>query len=228
MRTPILASLVAAGLIAAAAPAYAHFHLDAPARNIVQDAQGNPQKTAKCGGTGTATGAVTAVQTGGMLTVTITETILHPGHYRVAIAQDEASLPADPTAGANCAVTPVQNPTLPILADGLFPHTTAFSTAQTAQIQLPAGYTCNNCVVQVIQVMTGGSACFYYQCANVTISDNPQPMVDAGPTAGPDADPGTDPTGPGATSGGCSTGGTGSLASVLLVLGALLARRRRS
>jgi hypothetical protein len=58
------------------------------------------------------------------MTVTITETIAHPGHYRVAIAQDEAGLPAEPivTAGTTqCGSAPIDpNPSLPVLADGVF------------------------------------------------------------------------------------------------------------
>src|SRR6478735_4134703 len=81
--------------------AFAHFHLDSPPPAYVYDTQGDPQKTPPCGGSTTPTTMVTDVAPGGMLTLTIKETIMHPGFYRVSIAQNEADLPAMPTL-ANC------------------------------------------------------------------------------------------------------------------------------
>src|SRR5665647_145052 len=109
------------------APAAAHFKLNEPASLSTQDGIGSPQKTAPCGQDDgnpafVPTNMVTTVQTGSMLTISINETVPHPGHYRVSIAQDMASLPADPlVTGANCGMTAIDpNPTLPLLADGLF------------------------------------------------------------------------------------------------------------
>ncbi|HSD87354.1 MAG TPA: hypothetical protein VLB44_07560, partial [Kofleriaceae bacterium] len=87
-RIPLLIALLLP------ATASAHFHLDAPDAEWAQSTLGDPQKDFPCGpgavsGAGTATNAVTTVMSGSTLTVTITETITHPGHYRVAIAQDE-------------------------------------------------------------------------------------------------------------------------------------------
>lgn len=73
------------------------FRLDAPASQYTQSATyGDPQKNEPCGPVaegGTETNMVTTVQPGGKLKLTITETIMHAGHYRVAIAQNEAGLP---------------------------------------------------------------------------------------------------------------------------------------
>jgi MYXO-CTERM domain-containing protein len=211
--------------------ALAHFHLDEPAANLVQATNGDPQKTGPCGGLGTATGMVTNYEPGGVLTLKLAETISHPGHYRVAIAQNEASLPAPPTVtGANCAMAAIEmTPTLPLLADGLFPNITPADGVQTAQIQLPAGYTCTNCVVQVIEFMSNhAEPCFYYHCANVNIVAN---APDAGMVTMPDA--GMDPGGGGGggggggeVSGGCSTGNATGLVALVGLLG--LRRRRRN
>ena len=231
MRTALLASVL---LVAVSAPAHAHFKLVAPASMTAQaEPNGDPQKDAPCGPAvlGAETGAVTSVMTGGMLTVTVDETIDHPGHYRVAIAQDAAGLPAPPTVtGAQCGSAPIQaNPTVPVLADGLFTQLTGAQGAATVQVQLPAGFTCNNCVVQVLEFMSAhAEPCFYYHCARVTISDTPA-APDAGPGAGPDAGPGGPDagTGGGTVDGGCSTSGGGGLAGTALLAGLLALRRRR-
>ncbi|HEY5944264.1 MAG TPA: SCE4755 family polysaccharide monooxygenase-like protein, partial [Kofleriaceae bacterium] len=205
--------------------ANAHFKLVAPEAEYTQTTLGDPQKTAPCGPTGdggTATNQVTTVMSGSMLTVSLNETVYHPGHYRVSIAQTEAGLPAEPpvTAGTTqCGSVPIDsNPTLPVLADGVLVHTSAFSGQQTAQVQLPAGMTCTNCVVQVLEFMSNHPApCFYHHCAIVNVTTTGQ-----APDAGVGGDAGTDPGG----SGGCNSGrGVGP--GIALLLLALLLRRRR-
>ena len=234
MRTPLAACLV----LALAAPAAAHFKLVAPESSTTQDSIGDPQKTRPCGGAGTASNMVTTVQTGSMLTVTINETVTHPGHYRVALAQTAAQLPADPpvtqVGNDQCGMTTIQNPPVfPVLADGMLPHNTSLGgTNQSFQVQLPAGMECTNCVLQVTQYMRNhGAPCFYYHCATVTISNRappPPPMVDAGPGPGVTPDAGTEPTSPGEVDGGCSTSGDASGAGLVLALGTFaFARRRR-
>jgi MYXO-CTERM domain-containing protein len=226
-------------------PAEAHFKLNAPTSMSEQDALGGPQKNAPCGLSDVSAGgndsvptnAVTMVQTGSTLTIKFNEIIFHPGHYRVAIAQDIASLPADPvvTPGSNtpCGSTQINaNPTLPLLADGLLVHTAAFSGEQTMDVQLPAGMTCTNCVVQVVEFMSNHplnnpGGCFYHHCATVTVADNVPPQADAGVTPGGDA--GIDPPPSDGSSGGCSTQRTSGAAGVLgaVAVGALLLLRRR-
>ena len=161
-----------------------------------------------------------------MLPLTITETITHAGWYRVSIAQNEAALPAMPTLQSCGAATINQNPTMPLIADGIFQHTNAFTAAQSKQVQLPAGFECNNCVVQIVEVMTQSTApaCYYYHCAHVNITANAPATPDAGVmNPGTAGDAGTsDPT---TTTGGCNTSGT---ASPLVLIALLLLRRRRS
>ena len=230
----VLALVVSTPLVAEA-----HFNLVAPENVVVQDALGTPQKTPPCGGAGTPSNAVTTVLTGSMLTVTINETIFHPGHYRIAIAQNAGMLPPEPIVtpapGDACDSTTIDPaPQLPVLADGVFLHTTPFGAPQTTQIQLPPGYTCDNCVVQVLEYMSNHAApCFYYHCATVTISDTAPPPVDAAlPTS--DADPLSPDASPGpggdSVGGGCDarTNGSasGSAVLALFTLGLLVRPRR--
>jgi MYXO-CTERM domain-containing protein len=164
-----------------------------------------------------------------MVTVTINETVPHPGHYRVALSTTGPSgLPADPavtpTAGDECGSTVVQSPPVfPILADGMLEHTSAFSAPQSFSFRLPTDMTCtSNCVLQVIEYMSShGAPCFYHHCANITIQ------------AGGGGDAGTggnDAGSSGDSSSGCgcaSGGGRTSFAGVASLLMAIAVRRPR-
>lgn len=224
-----LLSLVGgAGLCAS--PASAHFVLTTPSSQSAQDTFGNPQKAVPCGldaaSPGTPTGAVTTYKAGDTITLTIKETIFHPGHYRVAIAQNPQSLPADPPVtpevtpnNTPCGSVPIDlNPKPPILADGIFKHTVSYgATPQTVQIKLPAGFTCTNCTLQVIQwmynhVLNVPGGCFYHHCANVNIVADTDggvtPVADMSmPT--PDLTP-TNPPPPGGMEPGCACAVGGS------------------
>jgi MYXO-CTERM domain-containing protein len=135
-------------------------------------------------------------------------------------------------ADAQCnGLVPSANPQMPVLADGLLRHTAQFPNPnQTMQVMIPAGMTCTNCVLQVLEYMAQhGQPCFYYHCAMVNVSPNappPPPMTDAGI---PNGDAGMNPNGPSDSSGGCSTsrGSATGLFGVLVVGLALLRRRRR-
>lgn len=180
--------LVPAAVLLAPAAASAHFTLVDPAAATTQSALGDPQKAPPCGDDGTATpsGDVTAFQTGSTITITIRETIFHPGHYRVALAPDPSMLPEEPpvTAGTTpCGSTTIMDPPVfPVLADGVLVHTAPFSGPQSFDVQLPAGMTCDHCTLQVIQfmsnhVLNNPGGCFYHHCATVNIQDV---VVDAG------------------------------------------------
>lgn len=172
--------LASGAFLLAPVEADAHFILQSPASWKSQTLLGDPQKLGPCGDNGgTETGIVTAVEEGGMITVTIQETIFHPGHYRIALSvNDRSELPAEPpvTAGSTpCGSTIIQDPPVfPVLADGVFPHTKPLSGPQTIQIKLPDGVTCDHCTLQVIEFMSehglndpGG--CFYHHCADLAI-----------------------------------------------------------
>src|SRR5262245_33858305 len=87
------------GLIGVAAPAglaHAHIKLLKPASWVVEDVLGNPQKNAPCGPAAGAaammTGIVTSYRAGEEISVEWTETIPHPGHFRIALVEDRAQL----------------------------------------------------------------------------------------------------------------------------------------
>lgn len=240
------AACLLAGLVPP--PAYAHFVLVAPPSFSEQSSLGDPQKSAPCGQADPGdelvpSGVVTPLEEGSMVTITIDETIYHPGHYRVALAMDQASLPDDPpvTAGETaCGSTVIsENPTLPVLADGLLPHSDPFGEEQTIQVQLPAGFTCDRCTLQIIEFMSdhglnNPGGCFYHHCATVSIGAGGGP--DGGPSdgddAGPDGDAGAGEPGDGDSEGcGCRTQSSGGWSGGALLgglmIGFLALRRRR-
>ncbi|NUO52233.1 MAG: hypothetical protein HOV80_25550 [Polyangiaceae bacterium] len=177
MRTRA-ALLVSACLTFVATTAQAHFRLQNPPADNMQNAQGDPQKTPPCGGGTMPTGAVSVYQSGSTISVTIDETIFHPGHYRIAIAQTPDDLPPEPpvTPGASeCGSAPIDPaPELPVLADGVLVHDSAFGGEQTFEVQLPDGFTCENCTLQILEFMSShGAPCYYHHCATVTVQSDP-------------------------------------------------------
>ncbi len=225
-------------LLLAPDSADAHFILREPASWMSQNSLGDPQKQGPCGtgAGGRETGAITAVQAGQTITITITETIYHPGHYRVALAvNDRSELPEEPivTAGATpCGSVPIQDPPVfPVLIDGALRHTRPFSGPQTIQVTLPSDVTCDHCTLQVIEFMSDHAlnvpgGCFYHHCADLSISSttvtvdggsaDADTVVDAPATldagavadAGTAADVGTTTTT--GSSAGCSCSATGA------------------
>lgn len=151
-----------------------------PSSTFEQGPLGDPQKAPPCGDNGdaVATGQLTAVQGGDIITVTIDETIYHPGHYRIALALDDGIFPEEPpvTPGTtDCGSAPIDPaPAFPVLADGVFEHTEAFSEPQSIDITIPDGISCTNCTLQVIQFMSNHGlnnpgGCYYHHCASLSI-----------------------------------------------------------
>ena len=177
----------AAGLCVAS-PARAHFILQSPGSWAAQASLGDPQKSAPCGqadpGTpAVETGVITYYASGQTVTVTINETVPHPGHYRAVLSTTgQAGLPPDPpvTAGSTpCGSAEIQSPPVfPVLADGELVHTAAFSAPQSFTFKLPSDVTCtDNCVLQVAEFMSdhglnNPGGCFYHHCANIRIEAN--------------------------------------------------------
>ncbi|MFT3713703.1 MAG: lytic polysaccharide monooxygenase [Archangium sp.] len=202
-----------------AVPALAHSRLEAPVSFQMTDSLGNPQKTGPCGGAGTASGVVTTVVAGSQLTINWTETIAHPGYFRIGIAQMSSEfvtpVPVLTANGTNCSTSPTQsNPTYPILVDGLFQHSSsANGTPYSTTITVPM-MSCDNCMLQLMQFMSSHPPpCYYYQCAalKIVMPDAGSPAVDAGTDAGMmPADAGQSDAGPmGGGAGGGSGGGAG-------------------
>lgn len=176
--------------------AHAHFNLQAPPNWTTETSQGSPQKDWPCGNEPTmgmappANGPTTAFKAGDKIMIKIAETVMHPGHYRVALATsgDMNDLPKDMSAdasGGNCQNDDMQaTPMFPILADGMLEHDTAFSGAQTFEVTLPSDVSCDKCVLQVREYMrnhgnqpetasgqaAGMNGCYYHHCAFISIS----------------------------------------------------------
>jgi MYXO-CTERM domain-containing protein len=168
----------------------AHFELLAPEAAYDQDAMGDPQKFPPCGpaaGAGMATGVVTPFTAGETITIRLEETIYHPGHFRVALAVNDRSElpdapPVTPMGGDACAIVEIDaTPDFPVLADGMLPHTSGLGMT-SFDVTLPSDVECDNCTLQVIQYMRmHGAPCFYYHCADISITG--AAMTDGGPGA---------------------------------------------
>lgn len=169
--------------LASSIPAGAHIKLTDPASFQITDFLGGPSKAAPCGGPGTPSEVVTTVQAGSQLTVTWTETILHPGHFRISIAPspNDFVTPTATVINNNCVSAPVETePVLPTLVDGLFPHTqSAPNNTYSTTVTVPM-MSCENCTLQLLQFMSSHApSCFYYQCAALRIV-MPEQLPDGG------------------------------------------------
>lgn len=228
IRSLFLATLA---LTAFTSTALAHFDLINPTPDRVDTSGG---KGANCGaGTASPTAPVTNYAPGQEIVITVDETTNHPGHYRIALASDENSLPKEPEVTADakseCGSAMIAPPSANILADGLFDDLTAADPAATVKVKLPDGLTCKNCVLQVIEFMSDhAEPCFYYHCAKVNVSADVPPTPDPGPNPAPDAGPiDSNPNNGGGSAGGCSTTTGGHAGWALLTLAALIALGRR-
>ena len=194
----LIATLFASALaVGTGVVADAHFKLLEPASWIVENERGDPQKAAPFGADPKAemSKALTPVKGGSALHLKVTETIYHPGHYRVALAvNSREELPPDPMTferttekGPRSVWGVIQSPPqLPVLADGLFPHYAKPANPQTFEtdVQLP-NITCPRCTLQVIQFMAdhgynqpGGYS--YHHCADLQITADPAKPIDKG------------------------------------------------
>jgi hypothetical protein len=218
----VLALTIFAVAISLSAVAEAHFNLTMPppAETDLGGGKGAPP----CGPLTPASNVVTPVQGGHPLTVAVTETVLHPGHYRFALSiNSRAELPADPTvvvANGLSVSAPVQNPAVfPVLADGVFDHTTGTTPIMFQTTVMLPNITCAKCTLQVIEFMAmhglntfpGGGTYYYHHCADLQITADPNlPGADAGTTTdASDARPGD--AGADARGTGGSTGAGGRL-----------------
>jgi hypothetical protein len=175
--------------------ASAHFRLLEPQSWLVENSLGDPQKLGPCGGTtgnaGTPSNIVNKVQGGQELHIKVQETVFHPGHYRIALAvNSRAELPPDPTAntrdsdrGPWSVSAPIQNlPQIPVLADGLFAHTSRQTDPWVTDVQMP-NINCGHCTLQITQFMAehgvnkdGGY--YYHHCADLQITADPSKPID--------------------------------------------------
>lgn len=175
--------------------AAAHFKLLEPGSWLVESNLGDPQKLGPCGGTtanaGMPSQIVNKVKGGQKLHIKLQETVFHPGHYRIALAvNSRAELPDDPTAatrdsekGPWSVSAPIQSPVRPpVLADGLFSHTSKQADPWETDVTLP-NINCEKCTLQIVQFMAehglnkdGGY--FYHHCADLQITADSSKPID--------------------------------------------------
>ena len=194
--------LLTVAIATISASADAHIRLDAPTSRFAFSNAG--QKTGPCG-TGTPTGTVTEVQAGSTLTVEWTETINHPGHYRISI---------DPHGGDDGLVDPASetdfygngNVLLDQIADKA-------GGAYSADITIP-GTNCEKCSLQLMQVMTDklpwgptNGDDIYYWCADIRIVGGEDPTSTSSSTSASTTSASS--TSASSTSAGSGAGGAG-------------------
>jgi MYXO-CTERM domain-containing protein len=194
----------------------AHFSLQTPPAMYEQNGLGDPQKAPPCGDNGSAvpTGAITTFQQDQTITITINETICHPGHYRVALAvNDPSELPEEPPVTAappyDCGSAPIDDtPEFPVLADGLFVHDCASAPGtQTFEVTLPDDVTCDHCTLQIIQFMSehdlnNPGGCYYHHCAEIALQEEPVMTTTTTTTTGSSMGGGSANGGSGGNAGG--------------------------
>ena len=190
-------------------PAQGHIQLQFPIQRTPS------QKDGPCGAVGGVRGPdVSTFAPGATITVQWNETVNHPGHYRIMFDDDGQDAFFEPDSPDD-----IRAPGGALLVDGI---TDAQGGAYEQTITFP-DIECDNCTLQVIQLMTdkapyGDGNDLYYQCADITLA----PGGDPGNPGGPGD--------PGELTGGCSAShGTGSGTALFLVLAAALgiSRRRR-
>lgn len=222
-------------LLVALAPsaAFAHIAVDFPVE------RGGSEKIPHCGDR--PRGTPNVFRPGQTITVRWRETIPHPGHYRIAFNPNGATFGLPPTPDQTTQGIDPQ-----VLID-LIPDKPGNGT-YTQDITFP-DIECDNCTLQVIQLMTDkppysinypndpNANDIYFHCADIVLSRN---SPDAAPAGTPDASPTPTPTptpdsgggnnnNPPTTVGGCVTAGgsAGALFGSLLALGLVRRRRRR-
>ncbi|HMI86455.1 MAG TPA: SCE4755 family polysaccharide monooxygenase-like protein [Polyangiaceae bacterium] len=219
-RRALIAALTFGATALSSTLAQAHFRLITPGNWMMQSTDGSPQKMGPCGNEAPQmpSNATTPFKPGDTVTIQLEETVYHPGHYRVALAVNSPTeLPPEPmvTAGATqCGSVAIQqNPTYPILADGMLVHSQPFSAAQSFQVKLPTNVTCASCTLQIIEFMSShGAPCFYHHCAKISIQDGATDGGAGTPDAARDSAGGAGGAG-GAAGSGATGGSAGSGAS---------------
>jgi hypothetical protein len=256
--SPRLPASLLVSLALVAAPAGAHLNLDEAGTHLSRYGKVNI-KEGPCGMSGSGRGTNVYTYTPGeVIKVGVSEFIGHPGYFRIAFDDDGDDSFVNPKS-----VKPINRPcmndpldhcgaedfynTPGVLLDNLDPHdypSTPFGTPtpHSWDVTLPK-VECDNCTLQVIQVMTDPPGIhapynpdgpapddIYYQCIDLVLKRPAGSGGDAGarpPAAGSSA------PGKSGDSGGCALGrggvpsGGGGLLAVLGLLGAVGVRRRK-
>jgi hypothetical protein len=198
MRFHGLSAVVAVSLALLAGPAHAHINLLSPMPRTTS------LKSGPCGaGPNDPRGPTVATfKPGEKIMVTFNEFVDHPGHFRIAFDADGQDIFVDPKSFDDVGGGPG------VLIDGIADKQ---GGDYMVEVMLP-NIECDNCVLQVIQVMTdkppyGDGNDMYYQCADIALEAEVASTTsgEPGSTGGPETttEPGT--TGPDPSAG--ETGG---------------------
>lgn len=112
---------------------------------------------------------------GSTITLIWDEFVPHPGHFRVAFDDDGDDFP-DPQTNTDFFPPTPEGTT--IIGDDLFDHTNTTDPIYSYDVPLP-DIECDNCTLQLIQVMTeGGGNRMYYNCLDVRLTRDPSKVPD--------------------------------------------------
>lgn len=203
--------------------AQAHISLTSPAQRTPDQ-----QKDGPCGAPGSTRGSnVTVYRPGETIKVEWTETIDHPGHYRIAFDADgQRFLMPLGNVDANQQY---------VLLDNI-PDTNPPQGKYSAMVTLPNVQT-ENGTLQLIQVMSTAPVWtepdLYFRCADIALRTGGAPTPDAN-TGGTDASNNATPdantggvTGGNVTGGGCQAAPRNAAGFFVLAVGLALGARRR-
>lgn len=187
-RSVVLAFLTTA---LAGGTAQAHIDVDAAGSHMSRNA-GSSLKTAPCGTGNSSRGTnIYTYRPGATINVSLTETIPHPGYFRIAFdadGNDDFVIPSGTDGmGGNCGPDPACGPGKSdfcnndaVLLDNIDPHASAsLYTQRTWSVTLP-NVECDNCTLQVIQVMNDldihqqpyPADDIYYHCIDLVLSND--------------------------------------------------------
>lgn len=159
-------AIVTASLMLFTSNAGAHIKLGFPL------ARDTSLKAGPCGTAGSVRGTnVTTFKPGEKITVTWTETIDHPGHYRISFDEDGNDDFVDPAGFDDYDTAPS------VKVDNIADKSGSMQM-YTQELTLP-NVECDNCTLQLIQVMTdkppydGNDN--YYQCADLVLKADVEP-----------------------------------------------------
>jgi hypothetical protein len=204
MRHSVVSVFLALAFVSGQAAA--HIRLEVPKSRYLNDPQqSTKQKQAPCGVTNDARvtdkSLITTFKAGEKITVEWTETVNHPGHFRIAFSEKGQNFPAatlEPMAEGG-----------QILADDIPDDNSKAGGKFTQEITLP-NVTCDTCTLQLIQVMTD-SGDYYFQCADLILEGDGAGGGGAGGAGGTGGGSGIAPPGgkSSAGSGGSRAGSAG-------------------
>lgn len=193
-------------LCALSAQAHIRLTYPQPRYPIPEIEMGQQQKEGPCGvkNDSRVPERVTVFEPGETITVTFNETVDHPGFYRISFDDDGQDAFQYPKSRDE--VKP--DPTLPVLVDDI-PDKVG-GGMYSVEVTLP-DIECENCTLQLIQVMRAGDGPFtdgdiYYQCADIALRRSNAGVGGAGAGGVGGAPGGAGDTG---TAGGAGGGGSG-------------------